>query len=165
MHIYFLILTVFNPSIENPTKQTWPCVCTTWLYMSTHYIMHFQMIQIHNFVLTYLLLCHRSLLKIGGVDMVVEVTAEGRFLVVAWGAAATSRPWVMMTALIPTPVPKPHPSPLWLLRGMPSDDLSAWIKGHLSQMGVMWKNSWGFSTNHCSNLPLSSFYYVICLYI
>lgn len=84
----------------------------------------------------YTIMCPRSLQKTGEVAMevVVQPTAEGRFLAVACEVAATSRPWVTTTVPTQTPAPKPHPSPPWLLRGTPSDGLSAWIKGRVSQM-------------------------------
>lgn len=138
MHTYFgLILTVFYSFIENLTKQTWPCVNATWLYT---YIRHntilliFFMFNVPMTLWTFILICLRYLLKIGEVDMVVEVTVEGRFLAVECGVVAISRPWVMMTVPTLTPAPKPHPSPPWSLRGMPSEDLSAWIKGQMSLM-------------------------------
>lgn len=114
-------------------------------YIFTHYLLQFQISTSWSVMVTvcmfgWMWMCLRSLQKTGEVVMVVaeQLTAEGRSLAVACGVAATSKPWAMMTAPTRTRVPKPRPSPHWLPRGKPSDDLSAWIKGQMAQIQLLY---------------------------
>lgn len=117
MVVTFLLTTCCNFRSIQVGQLWWPCACLGGCGM-----------------------CLRSLQKTGEVVMVVaeQLTAEGRSLAVACGVAATSKPWAMMTAPTRTRVPKPRPSPRWLPRGKPSDDLSAWIKGQMAQIQLLY---------------------------